>query len=299
MTYNLIYDIALLTIFAFTALQVQGSGFNNETVPVYEDSCIIGHFGETDSLTTLERIVLESSMDKVVDAFIDCPRQMCEVYYGNLKSKSFEELDDLVKFVRYSEKINQFYSALRSFSPTDYQNKIDLTCYGIYVVSFLYDIPREYYLDELKGSVHIYLMAVLEKSKLCKTPESKNEVTEMLNDLIVKLYGTQNSELPIDYEYLSYYIRLTIKLMNNENVPIEEFESNDKCEIVLLALIFNRYDLAERAAHNSSSIDLDLAKDFLNDRAFKGIEDKERAIEILKKLLPNDDDRSAINEFLI
>ena len=204
MTYNLIYGIALFTIFAFTALQVQGSGFNMKLVSVYEDSCIIGHFGETDSLTTLERIVLESPLDKVVDAFIDCPRQMCEVYYGNLKSKSFEELDELVNFVRDSEKINQFYSALRSFSPTDYQNKIDLTCYGIYVVSFLYDILREYYLDELKGSVHIYLMAVLEKSKLCKTPESKNEVTEMLNDLIVKLYGTQNSELPIDYEYLSY-----------------------------------------------------------------------------------------------
>ena len=87
--------------------------------------------------------------------------------------------------------------------------------------------------------------------------------------------------------------------MNHEDISMEEFESNGKCEIVLLALIFNRYDLAERAAHNSSSIDLDLAKDFLNDRAFKGIEDKERAMEILKKLLPNEEDRSAINEFLI
>ena len=111
MTYNLIYGIALSLIFAFSALQVQGSGFYSKEVPVYQDSCIIGHFGETDSLTTLERIVPESPLDKVVDAFIDCPRQMCEVYYGNLKSKSFEELDDLVKFVRGSEKIDQFYSA--------------------------------------------------------------------------------------------------------------------------------------------------------------------------------------------
>ena len=147
---NLIYGIALFVIFAFSALQVQCSSFYSQEAPIYQYPCIIGHFGETDSLTTLERVVLESPLDKVIEAFIDCPKQMCEVYYGNLKSKSFVELDDLVNFVRDSEKISQFYSALRSFCLTDNQPKSAQTCLALYLVSFIYDILREYYLDDLK-----------------------------------------------------------------------------------------------------------------------------------------------------
>ena len=59
---------------------------------------------------------------------------------------------------------------------------------------------------------------------------------------------------------------------------MEEFESNPQWQFVLLTLIFNRYDLAERAVQNSSSIDLYGAKEFLSTRAFKGIEDKKRTI---------------------
>ena len=79
---------------------------------------------------------------------------------------------------------------------------------------------------------------------------------------------------------------------------IKKVESNTRWAIVLLALRFNRYDLAERAAQNSSSIDLDEAKDFLDERAFKSLEDKKKAMEILMKLLPNEADRRAFNEFL-
>ena len=295
---NSIYAIVLIAIFAFCALQVHGSGFySREEVPVYGDSCIINHFGETDSLNDLEQIVFQAPFDKVVDAFIDCPRQMCEIYYGKLKLKFFEEFDDLIKFVRDSEKISQFYSALHSFPPINYHDKIDHACLGLFIVSFLYDIPREYYLDELKKSDRVYYMVLIEKSRLCKTKESKIEITDMLNGLVNKLYRSQDSDLAIMYKSVSYCIRLITKLMNCENVYIKGVDSNSHSEIVINALRYNRYDLAERAAQ-SSSIDLDEAKDFLDERAFKGLEDKERAIEILKKLLPNEADRRAFNEFL-
>ena len=125
-----------------------------------------------------------------------------------------------------------------------------------------------------------------------------SNITLGLNDLISKVFGTQNSALAIKYKLPLYFIRLTIKLMNNESISMEEVESNTHWEIVLLILSFNRYDLAERTAQNSSPINLDGAKEFLSTRAFKGIEDKERTIEILKKLLPNEADRSAFNEYL-
>lgn len=296
---NLIYAIVLVAIFAFTDLQIQGSAiYMQEEVPVYEDSCIINHFGETDSLNDLEKIVFEAPFDKVVDAFIDCPRQMCEIYYGKIKSELSDELDDLIKFLRDSKKISQFYSALHSLPKTDYENKSELTCLQLYLVSFLYDIPHEYYLNELKKSDSNYLEALVQKAVLVKTKESKNEITDMLNGLISKVYRSQNSDLARIYEPISYFVRLTTKLMNFENVFIKEVESNTRWAIVLLALRFNRYDLAERAAQNSSSIDLDEAKDFLDERAFKSLEDKKRAIEILMKLLPNEADRRAFNEFL-
>ena len=115
----------------------------------------------------------------------------------------------------------------------------------------------------------------------------------MLNDIYridSEIYGEDDTVLN--------YIRLTIKLLNNEDDLIEEFKSNKSWEIVLLALSFNRCDLAEIAAQNSSPIELRMAIAFLNERAFKGIEDKERAIEILKKLLRSEELRSAYKEFL-
>ena len=295
---NIIYIIVLFAIAAFSALQVQGSSFYLQVVPVYQYPCIIDRFGETDSLADLEKIVFESPLDKVVDAFIDCPRQMCEVYYGSFETKSFEELDDLVKFVRDSEKINEFYSAIRSFTPVNCIDKSHKLGLDLYIASFLYDIPREYYLDDLKKSGRAYVLALLEKSRLCQTVESRNEISDMLNVLISKVFENKNSESSEDDKLVSYYLRLTINLMNNENVSMQEVESNTHWEIVLLVLSFNRFDLAEKAVQNSSPIDLYGAKEFLSTRAFKGIEDKERTIEILKKLLPNGTDRSAFNEFL-
>ena len=78
----------------------------------------------------------------------------------------------------------------------------------------------------------------------------------MLNDLISKVFGTQNSALAIKYKLPLYFIRLTIRLMNNENISMEEFESNPQWQFVLLTLVFNRYELAERATQNSPSMDL-------------------------------------------
>ena len=295
---NLIFGIVLLAIVAFSALHVQGSMLLlYPAVYVYENSCIISHFGETHSLSDLGKIVFESPLEKVVDAFIACPKEMCEVYHEKLKSYLYRDLDDLVIFVRDSGKISQFYSAIRSFAPEKCSGYSDITGVGLYFVSFIYDIPREYYFDELKKNEENYLWAVLEKATLVKTAESKKEITEMLNDIYKNASKTRAS-LNLKNDPILNHIRLTIKLMNNEDDLIEDFKSNEKWQIVLLALSFNRCDLAEIATQDLSSIDLNIAKGFLYERAFEGIEDKERAIEIVKKLLPNKKVRSAFNKFL-
>ena len=88
-----------------------------------------------------------STLDKVVDAFIDRPKQMCEVY-------SSDKVFELVEFVRGSEKIRQFYSAISSITPYVYQDESDETAsyfiLRLYTDSFYHDIPREYYIDDLK-----------------------------------------------------------------------------------------------------------------------------------------------------
>ena len=88
-----------------------------------------------------------STLDNVVDAFIDRPKQMCEVY-------SSDKVFDLIEFVRGSEKISQFYSAISSLTPYVYQDESDETALyfilRLYTASFFYDIPRKYYIDDLK-----------------------------------------------------------------------------------------------------------------------------------------------------
>ena len=188
---NLIYGIILLAIFAFSALQVQGALLLLcPVVHVYENSCIISHFGETGSLSDLRKIVSESPLDKVVDAFIDCPKEMCEVYHERITSYSYRKedktcyvyreksnsfshryLDDLIIFVRDSIKISQFYSAIRKSTRKNLLEKSGQTGVGLYFVSFIYDIPREYYFDELKRQEHTYLYRESHARQNCRIKE--------------------------------------------------------------------------------------------------------------------------------
>ena len=120
-----------------------------------------------------------------------------------------DELDDLIKFLRDSKRSASFYSAFTQFAKTDYENKSELTCLQLYLVSFPLRYSHEYYLNELKKSDSLYLEALVQKAVLVKTKESKNEITDMLNGQISKVYRSQNSDLARIYEPISYFVRLT------------------------------------------------------------------------------------------
>ena len=79
----------------------------------------------------------------------------------------------------------------------------------IYVSSFIFDIPLNYYLDILKQYTYHYYFALTEKAPICRTNECKIWLTGLLNDLLS--YIEQNPDQPdmdLPFDITSYKITL-------------------------------------------------------------------------------------------
>lgn len=287
--------IALLLAFALSSSQVQGSGLAIDERDLYRDECMIRHFGVTASKDALTSIVNQAPLLDLADAFIDCPRQMCQVFTG---SPAYNEFDDLILFVRDSNRTSQFYAALRNVPRSGGLSTCDMTRRSIYITSLVLDIPHEYFLDELRKDSLAYFRAVTEKAMICKTPESKNWITGLLNVMIVEHEQIPPEKADASNEYFINFLKICVKLMSNEELNIIVEDNADMSGIVLLALNFERYDVAERLIdhYHCSQVALEDIITFNKERPAKYISDRLRAFSILRRLLSSDEDRAGFDE---
>ena len=294
-TFTLVAVVALLLALALSTSQVQGSGLDFDERELYRDECIVRHFGVTASKDALTSVLNQASLSDLVDAFIDCPRQMCYVFTGR---PAYSEFDDLVLFVRDSDKTSQFYTALRSVTRSGRLSICDSTRRSIYITSFVFDIPPEYFLDELKKDSLAYFRAVTEKAMICKTPESKNWITGLLNEMIVEHEQISPAKADASTEYFINFLNMCVKLMSNEELNIIVEDNTVMSGIILHALNFERYDVAERLIdhYHCSPLALEDIIFFSNERPVKYIIDRPRAFSILRRLLSSDEDRAGFDE---
>lgn len=294
-TFTLVAVVALLLALALSTSQVQGSGLAIDERELYRDECIVRHFGVTASKDALTSVVNQASLSDLVDAFIDCPRQMCYVFTGR---PAYSEFDDLVLFVRDSDKTSQFYTALRSFTRSDRLSICDSTRRSIYITSLVFDIPPEHFLDELKKDSLAYYIAVTEKAMICKTPESKNWTTGLLNEMIVEYEQISPAKADDHNQIFIRFLYMCVKFMSNEEIDIIVEDNLDMSGTVLHAINFDRYDVAERLIDHChcSPLALDDIIYFSNERPAKYIIDRPRAFSILSRLLSSDEDRAGFDE---
>lgn len=294
MSFNL-YNILLYLVFA---LQLQGASVKPSEAKLFLDECVISQFGETTNLNALITIIKKASFSKLVDAIIDCPSQMLEVLFEDYSSPdSIISLDRLVRYVRGSQKIGAFYSALRNLPNQDIQVKSERTRQKIYTSSFIFDIPSNYYLDILKQNTYFYYLALKTKSPLCRTSKCKQWLTGLMNDLITFL--EQNPIQPdLDLPFDLQCIKLRLKLLNNQDITDADLEPFDESGIVMIAIFFGRYDVAEKLSENCDSMDLDEVLWYDGSRCSEFYEDPARSYKIMRKLLDDDEDRKKFDDYV-
>lgn len=284
------FSPASLLALALSAAQVvQSSVFFSLRDGLNQDECMVRHFGAATNNESLISIVEDAPYSKIIDAFIECPAQMSEAYCGKLFR---DKPDRLVRYLRdsASDKMDQFYAALRDIPVSEHFMRHGITRNLIYCASFINDIPKEYFVNELKNE-NSYLDLLIEKANRSKTPEAKASVTVQLKESLTKLAQGPSNENTIHYMDL---IEITLKLMNNEDLDLETFDADSSFGLLFMALSHNRYDIAERLTSTAAKTSRKLATNFLLERAGEYPDDVPRAVEILKKIMPTDADRNAL-----
>ena len=302
---NLLLTLTICSFSFFFLSRVQGSSQVQESAPLdlHEDECLVRLFGETADHGTLVSLVHEAPLSKIVDAFIECPSQMAYIYFDKLKFSLIEEYD-IVNAVIDSNKVEQFYISLRNFPGLeDLQPPISRDASMrhssraiIYMLSFVHDIPAHLYLDSLKQDVVMYARTLMEKAIYCKTPESKNWITNRLNEALLMLKSNTESVLPGNINRCSKMVVYTIKCVNGEDFDFDSIDSSDNLGLIFYSLWCNRYDVAEAACKGSKPLNLQTAVIFATKRSCKRIEDLPRAFNILKSIMQSDADRVAFDE---
>ena len=290
-----LYNVFLLHFFT---LQTQGSSVYPSGTKLFIDECVVRHFGETPNLNALIRIIKKASFSKLVNAIIDCSSQMLELIYNNNSySQSIINLDRLVRHLRGSHKISAFYSALRNLPNQEIQVKSERMRQRIYLSSFIFDIPSNFYLDLLKQNTYFYYLALKGKSPLCRTSKCKKWLTGLMNDFIT--FIEQNPIQPdMDLPFDLQCIKLRIKLLNNQEITEEDLKPFEKSSILMIAIYFGRYDVAEKISENCWPMDLDKVLWYDESRFTEFYEDPARSYKIMRKLLDNDEDRKKFDNYV-
>ena len=296
-------NIAILFGLALSAsaseVQISGLSFNDSN-NLHLDECIVRHFGETISESDLFSTVMNAPLAMVVDAFIECPSQMCCAYYENEKEP---KLDKLVNYVRENGMFEPFYSALRTIQSTERFSRNDAGRLKIYSASFFNDIPYEFYLEDLMHDhIHDYCDALVQKAMICKTSESKNWIIGLMNEALTRLPKSSDFGIILKNRYTYFNVRFAIKLMTEEVVDLRGVNPNYPFAVVFLGLSFNRYEVAEfvlnSSYYRSFRMDSEEAIEIFGNRRIAHIEDLPRAVEILKKFLRTESDKESFDNFV-
>lgn len=238
---------------------------------------------------------MKASYAKIIDAFIQCPTQMCEILYKYFNEETFN-IDGMIVYLRGSDKISPFYSALRNMPLDRLPNNVHNCRTIISMCSLYYDIPINYYLDLLKQEPDEYYVALTNKAMICRTTKCKNWITGLLIEFIenVEKHPSQrNANVDINF------MKFSIELLNYENISEQSSKRFGSKFIAIVAVHFGRYDIAEKASENCEEpcslneiIDLEVAI------SAKHYQDPQRAYKIMRKLLSNDEDREKFDEYI-
>ena len=194
-------------------------------------------------------------------------------FYVFSKNFSLNEEYDIVSAVIDSNKVEQFTLLLHNFPrledlhPPISRDAIvrDACRIIIYMLSFVHDIPAQFYLDSLKQNVVMYAMALIEKAIYLQDPRIQRWITNLLNEAYLMLKRSPDSEIQGDKSHYSRLIVLTIKCINGENFDFNSINSFDKLGF-FYSILCNRYDVVWAACKGSDPLDLQNAVKFLTKR---------------------------------
>ena len=260
---------------------------------VHLDTCLISQFGETPTFDALITIIGNSSYEKIIDAFIQCPIQMLEI-------ECRINVDGLIIALSQSDKMRPFFSALRNIPSSRITGKIGTIIYQFYSLAFIFDIPVNLYGDLLKRDAFFYFMAITTKAKLCKTAKCRSWMSDLMKEFI-KFLEHNPSQPYLDVGFSVNYMKLVIELVNYESISDEAIKPFAMNSIVIYALDFNRYDVAEKASENCEPMSYDLVIQLIRfNHAGTGeyFENAARSYKITRKLLATEDERKQFDDYI-
>lgn len=238
--------------------------------------------------------IMNAPIEKVIDAFIDCPKQMSFIYSEKIVKEGAE---NLVNYVKGSGKMEEFYAALRSMSPRHINEFQYNTRLSIFIQSYVYNVPEDLYIDLLKSDPSFYFQAVINKAMTCKTPETKLEMIQALMNEMNEISSKNESTFAFNKQEIIKILENVIKLVNEEAINVSNIPESARHSLIFISLGFNRFDVAS-AASKDFQLDYDMIFDYLNDPYFKNLETLPEAIEFLKTLM-SEDDKALLEEYLI
>jgi len=305
MKYFSAQKISILLAFTLSASQVQGSNYvlDGPAPDLHQDLCLVRQFGASPDHATMASTINATPIKNIIDAFINCPNQMSYIYCDRL---SIQGADELVKAIKNSGKIVDFYQALHSVQATlNLQAtasielaKREYSRQMIYIASYYHDIPGQHFLDLLKQIPFNYVTALFEKAMTCKTPESVAWITDLLKVEVSKIEEEAAAVGPnADMDSIVELIHSAVKMVNGDDVDVSSISPQSKLGLLFTALGFNRYDIAQEASRDVT-LNINFAINFTICRTAKHIEDRARAVDFLKSLLPTEEEKMAFENFV-
>ena len=290
MNFKVYYNILLL---ALNFSLIHGIDPDPRESRLHLDDCLISQFGESPTFDALIAVIGNSSYEKIIDAFIQCPSQMLEIDCSI-------NYDGLIMFLSQSDKMRPFFSALRNIPSCSITSKSESILYQFYSLSFIFDIPVNLYADLLKRDALFYFMAITTKAKLCKTAKCRSWMSDLMMEFIAFL--EHNPSQPyMDVGFSVNYMKLVIELLNYESISDEAIKPFAMNSIVIYALDFNRYDIAEKASENCEPMSYDLVIQLIRfDHVGTGeyYENAARTYKITRKLLATEDERKQFDDYI-
>ena len=286
--------VFLLACTLSVSQQVQGAQGIPTELDLHQDSCMVGQFGETVDHEALATLVNNAPANKLVDAFIACPDQMATICFERLFINSDDSIIEAV--IEDSEKMEAFYNVVNAirisesaeiFIPDNTRRKA--VRQAIYAMSLIHGIPEHLYMASLKAYPDKFISALIDKGALCKTEDEKAAMVALLQEARDWLNEDKNT-------YLSRLTTYGINLLTGQKIQIEPENHLEKYGVFLMSFAYNRFDVAKAiAASGLPLFTLKQAKYFVCKKHLGQVQDRVRAIETIRNILP-EGDRKAFDE---
>lgn len=250
----------------------------------WDDGCLRAVFPgpSSSSKSELLEVILAADNERVIDAFIACPTQMVAIYFEKLSESS----EDFIESVKASSRIEEFYSSLKdapNFASTEVPSTSDL----INVMSYVHNVPEEYYLAALMESEEFYRQALLLKIIKTDDQRSKETLIDLLNEQIA-ICTADTSMVEFSAQMVKYYAAVIAFVNGEEEIDFSGLDQFARLGLSIYASVFERYDMVENLleGHIIHSIALQSLKLACS---FKYFKDGERVLAIYKNHLSEED----------